>query len=220
MKERLLSIKKKKIICNFCLLLVVISLASWFRFHKYIVQNSNFVDSTISIFSLLITIISVWLISYQLRETKKIQEAEFIIHLNQSFVDNMDYARMYSKLEKSYKKHKKPDLSRVEISNYLTFFETVYLLLNSGVINIQTLDDLFEYRFFLAVHNETVQKLKLIDTPYNFRNIYYLEDIWMKYRKSKGLLIYEERNTLFEACKRAGKEQLYISIMNDRERKK
>ena len=84
---------------------------------------------------------------------------------------------------------KEVKLKTIEISNYLTFFETMYLLLQERVIEIETLDDLFAYRFFIAVHNETIQKEKIIKTPYNFRNIFLLEKEWMEYRKRKGLKI-------------------------------
>lgn len=181
---------------------------------------SCYIENTIGILSLVIAAIGIIFVIAQMEEAKKLQESEFIVHLNQSFVDNAGYAEMYVELEKSKRKNKKPKISRIDISNYLTFFETMYILLENKAIKMGTLDDLFEYRFFIAVHNETVQKEKLVNEAYNFRNIYYLEKRWMQYRRKHGLSIYGEKNNLHDACMRAGKEQDYIDIMSNMERKK
>lgn len=74
-------------------------------------------------------------------------------------------------------------IDKNKISNYLTFFETIYLLHLSGVVNIKTLNELFSYRFFLATHSKLFQQEKLQVQPFNFRNIYKLEKEWLKYRK-------------------------------------
>lgn len=198
-----------------CVFFIGVVFAILTQFREEIAKEKDFIGNAMEVCSLVIAIISVGLILAQLLEVKRIQEAEFVIHLNQTFVDNEEYAKMYKELEKSDKEQKIPELSRVEVSNYLTFFETIYLLVNNGSVKMRTLDDLFGYRFFLAIHNETVQKIKLVESPYNFRNIYYLESIWMEYRKKKGLLIYGEEKNLYQACVRAGKGPMYNAIMND-----
>lgn len=98
----------------------------------------------------MIAAFSVSAIIYQLSQSKRIQEAEFIIHLNQAFVENAGYARVYEELEKSRQESKEAKLTRIEISNYLTFFETVYILLSQKAISIKNLDDLFACRFFFS----------------------------------------------------------------------
>ena len=100
---------------------------------------------------------------------------------------------------------------RVHISNYLTFFESIYLLIEQKTIDISKLDNLFGYRFFLAVHNEMVQKKKLVGQPGNFKNIYKLEKLWMEYRLKNGgpesIVGYENR--LEVVCERNGKAEEY-----------
>ena len=76
------------------------------------------------------------------------------------------------------------------------------------------LNDLFSYRFFLAVHSKTVQNEKLVSQPMNFRNIYYLEKLWMDYRKLKKLPIHNEDNCLEKACS----AEIYKEIMKNYER--
>ena len=213
--------RRKQIICIMCVTLIVcIFAAEWVINHKAIAEDSGYIENTIAIISLVLAGFSLSAIIYQLSESKKFQEAEFIVHLNQAFVENARYAKVYTELEKSHQENRKPKMSRVEISNYLTFFETVYILLRQKAINIKNLDDLFGYRFFLAIHDKTIQKEKLVESPYNFRNIYYLEKIWTQYRKEKGLPIYREENCLYYACVRTGKEKVYQEFMNNLEREK
>lgn len=176
--------KREKIIWITCLAIISCIIVFEWGIHKKLVEkHSAFIENTIGLMSLAIAGVSVYVIMLQLRQSRRIQEAEFIVHLNQAFVENTDYAKVYVELENSRHGNKKPNLSKIEISNYLTFFETIYILLNQKAISIKNLDDLFEYRFFLAIHNETVQKKKLVESPYNFRNIYCLEKLWTEYRK-------------------------------------
>lgn len=220
MEHRMKTTQKAKVIYSACSILILVALICWIYYKTDITNYSDFVDSIIGILSLFVAAVSVVLIMAQLMEARTLQEAEFIVHLNQTFVDNASYAKMYSELEKSDREHIAPALSRIEVSNYLTLFETIYLLVENGAIKMKTLDDLFAYRFFLAVHNESVQKMKLVDAPYNFRNIYYLEYIWIKYREEREFPVYKIENCLFQACKKAGKEEQYNDIINNHERKR
>jgi len=132
----------------------------------------------------------------QLHDSKEIARATFIMELNKAWVQNEDYKKIYNKLHKCIDcdkeckdtcENKNEEIEKISISNYLTFFETIYILKKNGVINFDVLDDLFAYRFFMAVHNEKfIQKSKLGSQPYNFINIFCLEYEWLEYRKSIG----------------------------------
>lgn len=202
--------KKSRIRKNlkfFAPLIIVMIISSYLiRFH---IKEGDRVSDIIAMMSAAVEIISALLIVIQLRDTKKIEEAQFILNLNQSFVTNELYSRVYTELEKG----EAAQLTPVEISNYLTFFESIYLLLQQDVISMSVLDDLFQYRFFLAVHNPEVQRIKLIDRPQNFRNIYCLENDWIAYRQKRGFEIYKKEYCLATACEKAGKLEQYVAVM-------
>jgi hypothetical protein len=151
----------------------------------------------IQIASLLSAVIGVILLAVEISQSRKITEADFIADLNASFVTNEDYKRAYTMFE-NYDFENLPDLDmeNIHISNYLTFFETFQLLLESETLSMRQLNDLFGYRFFLAVHNPYVQRQKLVKSPENFVNLYRLEREWIKYRKARGLKIYHEEYSL------------------------
>lgn len=157
-------------------------------------------------------------IYFQMQDSRKLQQAEFVMHLNQSFVENPDYAYVYTQLEREAGTDKSAPagkISRIQMSNYLTFFESMYLLVIEKAIQMRMLNDLFGYRFFLAVHSPLIQKVKLVSQPSNFKNIYYLEKIWMEYRLQHGLSVYNMNDCLEKACERAGKKEEYDRIMAD-----
>lgn len=203
-------IVNKKIIIVILIIIVLVATNSVLLIRSG--NTSSLEDNIVSFISVAIQVLSAVLIVIQLRDSRKAQEGEFIMNLNMSFVQNENYSRAYTEFEKG----DEAKISRVEISNYLTFFEAIYLLLIDGVISIKILDDLFAYRFFLAVHNTMVQKIKLVDNPGNFRNIYRLEKKWIDYRRKCGLSIYAEENCLENACIKAGKKYIYESIINEK----
>lgn len=147
--------------------------------------------------SLLSAVLGVVLLAAEIYQSRKITEADFIADLNSAFVTNEDYKHAYTLFEE-YDFENMPDLElkNIYISNYLTFFETFQLLIDRGTLTIDMLDDLFGYRFFIAMHNPYVQKQKLVKSPENFRNLYKLEREWTKYRKEQNRPIFHEEYSL------------------------
>lgn len=151
----------------------------------------------LQLFSGLIAAMSVILLGVELFQSRKVSEGEFLANLNQMFVENESYKKAYTFFE-NYDFDNLPDLEleNVEISNYLTFFEVFQLLIDRDTLTIDMFDDLFGYRFFIAVHNPYVQKQKLVKLPNNFRNLYRLERDWRKYRQKKGKAVFHDEYSL------------------------
>ncbi len=158
-----------------------------------IVEEYDFVQS----FSLVSAVLGVVLVAVELFQSRKISEADFLASLNNAFVSSEDYKYAYTMFENyDFKNCPDLDLKNIDISNYLTFFETFQLLIERNTLSISMLNDLFGYRFFIAVHNPYVQKQKLVKSPDNFKNLYLLEKEWMEYRKKRNLPIFHEEYSL------------------------
>ena len=183
---------------------------------------------------------------FQLRESKEIARSEFLVDLNKSFTESEGNIKLYTALQNCNdgmcSDNSKPpnhicttdeevcllNIDKIVISNYLTFFETIYLLLCEGVITFDMIDDLFAYRFFLAVHSKFVQQQKLETQPENFRNIYLLEREWMEYRLKRGKPMAENsvynKNQLEHVLERKNKLYLYkqwgVSLKNETKQKR
>ncbi len=154
-------------------------------------------SNIVQIASLLSAVLGVLLLALEIYQSRKITEADFLADLNASFVTNEDYKKAYTLFE-NYDFENCPDLDleNIHLSNYLTFFEIFQLMIDRGTLNISMVNDLFGYRFFIAVHNPYLQKKKLVKSPENFRNLYILEKEWIKYRKKNNLPIFHEEYSL------------------------
>jgi len=182
-----------KLLISIVLILIVALIA-------FVQRNISLMDEQISVVLQLMEVVGIaFTITFtilQLYDSKEIAKATFVVELNQNYVENSDYMDVYNKLQAKYDDESKntDDISKGSISNYLTFFETIYILKNRGVISLKVIDDLFAYRFFLAVHSELFQEQKLRIQPENFKNIYLLEKEWLDYRVKKKKIEQDELN--------------------------
>ncbi len=138
---------------------------------------------------------------YEFDNNKKIEEADFIININQRYLDDPDYQQLIRWLEDEGYEHADEEsiLRYSDIAiKILDFFEPFYILLNRSIIDIEVLNDLFGYRFFAIANNKWIQE-KIIDkdgTDNNYEfyhNIANLHFIWDSYRKKiNGEIPFEE----------------------------
>lgn len=191
--------RQKAIVSLICVLAIaiIISLANVLRLF-FDFTDGDFLELLISVFESFGLVFSLFVAIRQLGDSKEIARAQFLTELNKSFVENPEYARLYNALQdcldgkcsskKECEENNKCLLSipKGTVSNYLTFFETISLLIDGGVLTFEVIDNLFAYRFFLAVHSKFVQEQKIIPQPENFVNIFKLERKWLDYRKKIG----------------------------------
>jgi ribosomal protein S18 acetylase RimI-like enzyme len=121
---------------------------------------------------------------YEVRLTKQIAQAEFIRDLNDGFASDENVKELWRKL--LLKEEIGPG-DRHLVSSYLTFFETIHLLLVRGVLEFALIDDLFRNRFFTAIGNRGVQDTALIREAGAFTNIHDLIDYWHRYLLERGI---------------------------------
>ncbi len=126
----------------------------------------------------------------EIHKESKIAEGQFIHDLDQGFKqgDTWEVADRLFTVENALdddghfvlKKGFDED-DRVKIMAYLTFFETLYLLIEQHVISMAEVDQLFRRRFFKAVMNKDIQDLELVRHYYGYTNIYLLDAQWRMY---------------------------------------
>ena len=73
---------------------------------------------------------------------------------------------------------------RQDLISYLVYFEGLSVSVQRKIISMNSMDDLFSYRFFLAFHNPVVQKLELKEYSHYYRGCYVLyfliSEVWLK----------------------------------------
>ena len=148
---------------------------------------------TIDITALLFTFCGLIFAGTQLKNSKNLNESQFLMQLNSEFINNKELLSIENKLERYYinpssvydieKDWESGSKARQSLIDYLVFFEGLSVSVQKHIIKIDFIDDLFTYRFFLAFHNPIVQKTELTKYPQYYRGcfvLYLLSEVWLK----------------------------------------
>jgi len=68
-----------------------------------------------------------------------------------------------------------------DLVTYLSFFETLYIIIGSGTMQLSVLDFAYRYRFFAGCNIPIMQKSELLPLGYQYPNIMSLYNIWCDY---------------------------------------
>ena len=138
------------------------------------VSNNPESANIITALTAVVGAVAIW---FEMKRSKDMAEGQFISSLNQDFLGNEDIKRLYEKLVAGSEILEE---DRVKIVEYMTFFETVFLLLDRGVLALDLTDDLFYYRFQVAVNNKDIQSMELLPDAQYYVNIYTLDNMLYK----------------------------------------
>lgn len=154
----------------------------------------------ISTVTTIIAAVAFWL---QFKRTESLNESSYIMNLNNQFVNNKDMTMIehilelyYNEYEFNYNKRNlktkghgistielKMNLSREsedcqKLVNYLVYLEALAAIIERNVLHLNIIDNLFAYRFFLAVNNPVVQETELIPYKDYYKGIFFLSREW------------------------------------------
>ena len=147
------------------------------------------------------------LVLFQLRENEKeqirqndIAEATFIMQHNQSFIQDKNMCDVQHLLEEQAHYGRKEEIindeNRQHFVNYLVHLEGLAPLIIEGLLNLEHIDDLLSYRFYLAVNNKELQEKELKPFADYYRGCFKIYKIWTEYRKKRGYSILLEETAL------------------------
>jgi hypothetical protein len=155
--------------------------------------NWDAVAAVASALGVFVAIAGVWLILRQIAENRRQIKGNLISNLG-------DQLHKHSEIYQRFAPGRRPPAYREEpltaeeiqkICDYLSFFEEVYLLIEEKMIDLETIDKLFAYRFFGVVGDSQVQEqiLRKDGLGSYFASIFALYEIWERYRRAHGLAI-------------------------------
>ena len=181
----------------------------------------------------LIAAVAFWL---QFKRNERLSESNYIMNLNQQFISNKDMSFVEHELELYYNQyeamHKEnEDLSADELQkihlgisqsrtsdecqkliNYLVYLEALAALVGRQVIHLGVIDDLFSYRFFLAVNNPVVQQDELFPYADYYQGIFKLSEKWTKSHIKKNIAIPMRQYNLPDMYKKWKENPLMIPL--------
>ncbi len=163
------------------LMLVCVCFIMWFRTGE---------EASVGIFSLAVTLLGTIFIAVELKNGQNVTCSDMLIDLNNYFHDSDRLMKVYEALETKVNNPEDCALvwegvRDVEIAQYATFFENLFLLYRNEVASIEDLDDLFGYRFFIFMNNPYIQENYILPTSSSYVQLFKLYEAWIKYRKRK-----------------------------------
>lgn len=158
------------------------------------IRDENEWALVIDIFMLMLTFCGLVFAGTQLLSNKNLNESQFLMQLNSGFIENKDLVEVERRLERFYigeiseiemlKDWGMNSPMRQNMIDYLVFFEGLSVSIQKHIIKIDSMDDLFAYRFFLAMHNPAIQIIELKEYPHYYRGCFVLyillSELWLK----------------------------------------
>ena len=198
---------------KYVILTIVILLVSLFISNLYstLMWNLGLTEDKTSVIagmlSGVLAAVAAGLVLFQLRENEKeqirqndIAEATFIMQHNQAFIQDENMSDVQHLLEEQSFYGRNDEIINVDnrqhFVNYLVHLEGLAPLIIEGILNLEHIDDLLSYRFYLAVNNKEVQEKELKPFADYYRGCFKIYKIWTEYRKKKGYSILLEDSSL------------------------
>lgn len=137
----------------------------------------------------IIAAVVLWL---QIHRAEKLNEANFIMNLNHQFISNAEMTKIESELEAYYNADCRGESAilnlnlsstdvhsdRQTLINYLVYLESLSSIVKTNVLHLGVIDDLFAYRFFIAINNPVVQTEELIPYEEFYKGCFWLCKEW------------------------------------------
>lgn len=167
------------IFASFILCLICLMAVMWFKTGE---------EASVGIFSLAVTLIGTMFIAIELKNSQNVTCSDMLIDLNNYFHESDRLMKVYEALEENDMHPESTeeiwrDVRGVEVAQYCTFFENLYLLYRHHIAEIEDLDDLFGYRFFLFMNNPYIQERYILPTSSSYVQIFELYTAWIGYRE-------------------------------------
>jgi hypothetical protein len=154
------------------------------------------VSAIASTISAITSVVVIPFVAIQLRSNNQIAKAQLINELERDLSLHAEVILALSFGGKWYRNSTNiSDVDRMAILKYVSFFERVYVIVNTNVLSLQDIDDIFAGRFFYLVNNPCAQEIMNDGAiePY-LASIRNLSAKWSAYRRDRNLPIPLDRS--------------------------
>ena len=132
------------------------------------------------------------------RRDKNISQASFILEYAKYFYSLSDVEDTMFLLDE-YRNGNRESIKKIKyngIVNYLVWCEELSSLVQRGIIDFETIDNLFSYNFFLITNNKYIQEKELVPQAEFYKGVFFLHYAWTKYKKDTKQSIINEDESL------------------------
>lgn len=181
-------------------ILIIIIIVGLYFLGQYF-WNWEWLTETVATIIAIIAAVAFWL---EYHENKLLNEAQFVMELNEQFLSDSHLSRVEWELEKYYNHFRKGKLTedycktfeeqfnlekqeRQHLVNYLVHLECIAALVKKGILHLDAIEDLMSYRYFVAVNNPVVQKLELLEYSDYYKGCFGIYDAWTSDLLKQGI---------------------------------
>ncbi len=134
----------------------------------------------------------------QYKRDKDVNQATFTLEYAKYFHSLNKVEEVMAALD-DYRLGKRDSLEKINyqgLVNYLVWCEELATLYQKNVIDIESVDNIFSYTFFLVTNNKYVQEKELCPQAEFYKGIFYLHKKWTDYKKATNQPIINEKESL------------------------
>lgn len=163
----------------------------------FVFKNSGRI---ITLIATLTTVIGVFSIYVQMRKAKLVGESSFTLEISKYLYEFPDLPAFIHKLGRA------SDIEDTEyvvsvnertiLIKYLNYIKTIAALVKEKTVEIETLNKVFAYEFFIIVNNPSVQDMEFKIFPQYYEDIFLLYYQWTHYLLSHDIEILHDEHAL------------------------
>ena len=119
--------------------------------------------------------------------SQKSASVQMLLNIMDSFNKSEICMRFYHYIDIYDRKHGVENVPAYEgviptdLVTYLSFFETLYIIVASGALDLSVIDFAYRFRFFAGCNNPTMQESELLPLGYQYPNIVSFYNMWCNY---------------------------------------
>ena len=174
--------RRSHIVTIISVLLVIIGLVVTLFF-----KDAN---ELITLITTLTAIVGAFAVYIQIRKSKIVDQSSFTIEISKYFYEIPEISDLVHKLGKSSDvdgvEYQIKQSERQLVIKYLNYIKTLATLLESKVITVETLNNVFAYEFFMILNNKSLQELEIRQFAAFYYDIFEMYEKWSTYKQKLG----------------------------------
>ncbi len=134
----------------------------------------------------------------QYKRDKEVNQASFVVEYAKYFYSLNGVEETLMLLDE-YRLGNKDVIQKIPytgIVNYLFWCEELSSLVQKNIFDLQTIDNLFSYTFFLITNNKYIQEKELVPQAEFYKGVYYLHKVWTEYKIKTNQPIINDKESL------------------------
>lgn len=150
--------------------------------------NDVWGDRVAQVITLCTAVIGSIALFFQFKRDKDINESNFVLSFWQSFSNKIELQKIMLKCD-DMRLGKESSFTEEDyfwIVTYAQWLETLSSLINRKILSFNTINDMYNYIFFVFVNNPYVQKIELEPNKEYYQGIYSAYVEWVEYLKKNN----------------------------------